>query len=127
MFLKVLDEKKTIKEIHHNFLVPGHTHLECDSDHATIERFVKQRNTTISVPQVVKMSSIRFDVKFMQQTDFFVFSMLFTDHFMKRNFARDKARFAWNSIFWLCYKKCSDIGFKYSLTLDEPFRFFFHG
>ena len=28
----------SLDSIDHKFLVTGHTHLECDSDHATIER-----------------------------------------------------------------------------------------
>lgn len=128
MFSKALDDKNNLKEIHHKFLVPGHTHLECDTDHATIERFVKKRNPIISVPQdwvsVVKMSSSHFYVKFMRQTDFFGFSKLLATHFVKRNIAKDKLSFAWNSIFWICYKKDEDIGFKYTLNPDEPFRFF---
>ncbi|CAH1226555.1 unnamed protein product [Diabrotica balteata] len=126
MFLKALEEKETLKEIDHKFLVPGHTHLECDTDHATIERFVKKRSATISVPQdwvsVIKMTSPRFDVKFMKQTDFFGFSKLLTTHFIKRNVDKDKNSFVWNSIFWLHYKKDSDIGFKYTLDPNEPFR-----
>ncbi|CAH1105341.1 unnamed protein product [Psylliodes chrysocephalus] len=128
MFMMALEEKPTLKEIHHKFLVPGHTHLECDTDHAAIERFVKKRNSTVSVPQdwvsLIKMTSTRYDVKLMKQADFFGFSKVLLTHFMKRNVAKDKTSFAWNNVFWLFYKKGSDVGFKYTLNSEEPFRFY---
>lgn len=128
MFMIVLQQKTTLKKINHKFLVPGHTHLECDTDHAAIERFIKHRNSTISVPQdwasVIKMTSNRFDVKFMSQSDFFAFSKLLSTYFIKRNITKDKTSFAWNSIFWLMYERSNDVGFKYTLNPDDPFRFF---
>lgn len=128
MFKMALHQKESLTEIHHKFLVPGHTHLECDSDHALIERFLKKHNTTISVPQdwmsMVKMASNRFDVKYMTQVDFFGFSELLNSHFMKSKIGIDRLPFAWNSIFWLMYKRCNDVAFKYSLHSSEPFRFF---
>lgn len=38
MFTYLMQKKTTLKEVHHKFLIPGHTHLECDSDHSVIER-----------------------------------------------------------------------------------------
>lgn len=38
MFTYLLQVKPTITEIHHKFLVPGLTHMECDTDHSVIER-----------------------------------------------------------------------------------------
>jgi len=30
MFFALLSKKKTLQEINHKFLEPGHTHMECD-------------------------------------------------------------------------------------------------
>lgn len=39
MFFTLLyKKKKTLKEINHKFLEPGHTHMECDCDHSLIEK-----------------------------------------------------------------------------------------
>ncbi|KAE8738386.1 hypothetical protein FOCC_FOCC016132 [Frankliniella occidentalis] len=37
-----LSQKKSLKAIDQKFLVPGHTHLECDTDHAVIEERKKK-------------------------------------------------------------------------------------
>lgn len=34
----ILENKTSIQQINHKFLVPGHTHIECDSDHLLIEK-----------------------------------------------------------------------------------------
>lgn len=49
MFSKAVSDKKIINIIDHKFLITGHTHMECDSDHATIER-VKKCTRTIKTP-----------------------------------------------------------------------------
>jgi hypothetical protein len=38
MFLYAISSFSTLKIINHKFLVAGHTHMECDSDHALIEK-----------------------------------------------------------------------------------------
>lgn len=38
MYLWFLENQESIKVIDHKFLVPGHTRMECDSDHAEIEK-----------------------------------------------------------------------------------------
>ncbi|XP_072395360.1 uncharacterized protein [Diabrotica undecimpunctata] len=38
MFMMVLKENPNLSYINHKFLVPSHTHMECDSDHAIIEK-----------------------------------------------------------------------------------------
>lgn len=48
MFTFLLQKKKFIDEIHHKFLIPGHTRMESDSDHSTIKR--KKNETTIYHP-----------------------------------------------------------------------------
>jgi hypothetical protein len=38
MCLVALQNSETLQTIDHKFLVPGHTHMECDADHSIIER-----------------------------------------------------------------------------------------
>ena len=42
MFFTLLEVCPWISKITHKFLVPGHTHMECDSDHALIEKMKKK-------------------------------------------------------------------------------------
>ncbi|KAJ4432532.1 hypothetical protein ANN_21155 [Periplaneta americana] len=50
MFSFVIDKNPNIREIHHKFLVSGHTHMECDVDHAVIEREKKRTGMKINHP-----------------------------------------------------------------------------
>lgn len=42
MFLALMKECPHLEYIDHKFLVPGHTHMECDYDHSVIERAKKK-------------------------------------------------------------------------------------
>lgn len=50
MFQVVLLNHPTLKTINHKFLTPGHTHMECDIDHAAIEKRKKKGGMVISIP-----------------------------------------------------------------------------
>lgn len=50
MFSTVLFNHATLKTIDHELLEPGHTHMECDSDHAVIERAKKASSSEIHHP-----------------------------------------------------------------------------
>jgi len=43
MFMFAIQKHPSLQIIEQKFLVPGHTHLECDSDHARIERYKNNR------------------------------------------------------------------------------------
>ncbi|CAH2008652.1 unnamed protein product [Acanthoscelides obtectus] len=51
MYFAVLKSHPTVKVINHKFLVPGHTHMECDGDHALIERTRRRSETPIHHPR----------------------------------------------------------------------------
>ncbi|CAH1974749.1 unnamed protein product [Acanthoscelides obtectus] len=51
MFQYVVHTHATVNRIDHKFLVPGHTHLECDIDHSVIERAKKKTSISIHVPR----------------------------------------------------------------------------
>lgn len=38
MYMMVLKNNPNLRYINHKFLIPGHTHMECDSDHSIIEK-----------------------------------------------------------------------------------------
>lgn len=40
-----------MQEINHKFLVPGHTHMECDGDHSIIEKKKKKHPLPIDHPR----------------------------------------------------------------------------
>lgn len=43
MFMLAMKNNAHFQEINHKFLVPGHTHMQCDGDHSIIE---KKKNKT---------------------------------------------------------------------------------
>ncbi|XP_050499721.1 uncharacterized protein LOC126880090 [Diabrotica virgifera virgifera] len=44
MFTFLLDKHSTLEIVNHKFLLSGHSHMECDSDHAIIEKTKKNTN-----------------------------------------------------------------------------------
>lgn len=50
MFLQAMEVKPNIQRVHHKFLEPGHTRMECDSDHARIEK-AKPKDMAIFIPR----------------------------------------------------------------------------
>lgn len=48
MCLWYLEQDNSIKIIDHKFMVPGHTRMECDSDHARIEKARKRYTGSIN-------------------------------------------------------------------------------
>lgn len=76
--------------IDQKFLLPGHTHLECDVDHARIERAKKTAEISIMVPrdwfQFVRTVKGKkpFQVHEMDQKDILSFSKLVQERFTRR-------------------------------------------
>lgn len=127
MFLTYMANSQTIRTIDHKFLVPGHTHMECDTDHAQIEK--KKRKTTIKIHhphdwyQFVREVSPKFSVMEMEQNDFFDFSHIIKTKFMWRNINENREKFVWRKVKWLRYTK-EDYGtifYKTSLDENAPF------
>lgn len=80
MFHYAIHKHPSIEVIDHKFLVPGHTHLECDVDHAVIERTKKKSSIDIHLPrdwyQLVKSASkkkINLKLKLWIKIDFLLF------------------------------------------------------
>lgn len=96
MFMAVLTEKPTLESIDHKFLISGHTHMECDVDHATIEKAKKTTTMKINHPYdsyiCIYMQLIRsckktnpFTVKVLECNDFLNFAYLLKSRFVQKN------------------------------------------
>lgn len=82
MFL-VLMHLTHLECVDHKFLIPGHAHMECDSDHSAIKRKKKKYDIPINHPrdwfQLVRLcgqANNKFNVIEMKKDDFYNFSDL---------------------------------------------------
>uniref|UniRef100_A0A6P7HEI9 Uncharacterized protein LOC114347702 n=1 Tax=Diabrotica virgifera virgifera TaxID=50390 RepID=A0A6P7HEI9_DIAVI len=129
MFIKVLKEKTTIESIDHKFLVSGHTHMECDVDHATIEKEKKRTTMKINHPYdwVQLIRSCRktnpFTVHIMETDNFFYFAALLKGPLVQKKVSESGERFLWKNIQWLHYDQEHDglIQYKETLRNEESF------
>lgn len=129
MFSYVVSSSTTLQIIDQKFLLPGHTHLECDADHSRIEKAKKSTDMAIMIPRdwFVFVGTVRgklpFKVIRMTQKDFFSFSQYLRSPLMKKHQNVDKEKVRWLDIRWMRYKKpFGVIEYKYSLKDEEPFR-----
>lgn len=82
MFTYAMQNHPSLGTLEHKFLIPGHTHMECDADHAAIERKAKKSNMKIQHPrdwyQLVRMSGKKnlFNVVVMEREWFLDFTSL---------------------------------------------------
>lgn len=114
MFAIFMQLENNVSVIDHKFLVPGHTHMECDSDHAVIEKKKNKSSIKIHHPrhwyQFVRAVGVKkkFLVNEMDQSN------IFDDN-------GDK--FSWHHIKWFRFtKEYGNIYFKTSLSEEEPFK-----
>lgn len=129
MFMTLLANNNTIETIDHKFLEPGHTHMECDVDHALIERKKKRTQVRIHHPHdwynfVRTVSSKQpFNVVEMQSEDFYDFHSVAKSKFLWRTRNEESKPFVWNKVRWLRYNQNMFGKIQYKTTLDknEPF------
>ncbi|KAL4704604.1 hypothetical protein ACJJTC_002038 [Scirpophaga incertulas] len=86
--------------IDHKFLNPGHTHMECDSIHAQIER--KKKRTDMSIQYMC------------QEIDF---ASLFKSQLQLRKFDSTGEKFIWHNVKWFRYNGENELGVK---CYDRP-------
>lgn len=129
MFMLAIQNHPSLEIIDQKFLVPGHTHLECDTDHARIEKAKKLSDSEISIPidwyNFVRnvRGKIPLKVVEMEMDNFKTFSALLSSTFVKRNLDVNKEKVNWLKITWLRYdKNFGTIKFKTTLDPDAPFR-----
>lgn len=115
--------------IDHKFLTPGHTHMECDTDHSIIEKKRKKYNHPIEHPrdwyQLVRLCGNKkpFIVHEMKNCDFHDFASTLKKTFQVRKNDENGDRFVWKEIKWLQYRKSyGQFYYKKSLNQDEPFK-----
>lgn len=121
------NQQSALKFIDHKFLVSGHTHMECDSDHAAIERKKKRSTVKIHEPrdwyQFVRSVSSRFIVHEMSQEQIFNFGDLAKSKVMWRKVNTDGEKFVWHDVKWIRYtKERGHILYKTSYSNDEQFK-----
>ncbi|KAL4103398.1 hypothetical protein QTP88_018775 [Uroleucon formosanum] len=120
MLSLVTANSSTLHIIDQKFLLPGHTHLECDVDHTKIERAKKLSDIPIMIPrdwyQFVRTVKGKkpFKVTEMKQEQFFSFSNLVSTSLTKKTVDTDGNKVNWFRIRWIRYEKV------YVLYLSTP-------
>lgn len=128
MCLSLMHENH-IETLDHKFMVSGHSRMECDSDHAQIEKLKKRYSAPISHPhdwfQLIRLAGKKhpFQVVEMGQPDFLDYATLLKTeiHLKKNNEAGEK--FVWHDVKWLRYTKSEPykVFYKTSLENDDQF------
>lgn len=103
MFEKILEEHPSIEVIDHKFLVVGHTHLECDTVHAQIEKKKKHCVGSIQHPHdwatLISATNKKYNVYELKQDDFFDFN----SHLKKRyTWRTNNVSGIFNKYFFFC-------------------------
>ncbi|KAJ8710654.1 hypothetical protein PYW08_009169 [Mythimna loreyi] len=129
MFTWFLQKSLEIETIDHKFMVPGHSHLEVDTDHGIIEKKKKKTELQIFHPhdwiQLIRSSSKKFKVIEMKNKDFYEFSTLLKSALVSRNKDTDGRQFKWLEKRWLRYEKeFGVISYKDTLCINSPFFIF---
>ncbi|CAH2104535.1 unnamed protein product [Euphydryas editha] len=120
-------QKLDIDVIDHKFMVPGHSHLEVDTDHSIIEKKKKKTDLQIYHPhdwiQLIRSCSKKFEVVEMRSSDFLDFSSLLKGALVLRYKDVEGRQFKWLDKKWLRYN--SEFGvISYKDTLDTDSQFF---
>lgn len=111
MFMTFLETSKSIETIEHKFLVVGHSHMECDVDHALIERKKKRTNAKIHHPHdwynFVRTVGVntKFNVIEMNPIDFKDFFSFSKTRCIWRNRDANSDNFNWKNVKWLKYSR----------------------
>lgn len=119
-------QKHNIAIIDHKFMIPGHSHLEVDTDHGIIEKKKKKTELQIYHPhdwiQLIRSSSKKFEVVEMKNTDFLDFSSLLKGPLVLRHKDVDGQQFKWLDKRWMRYdNEFGVISYKNNLEEDTPF------
>ena len=127
MFMCVVQNHPNIKIIDHKFLIPGHTHMECDSDHSVIERAKKKSASMIVIPEhwyeLVKNASESFKVFEMKQHHFMDFKAILKGPLVLRKKNINGEALVWHDVRWFRYLRDSNGTFLYKYSLNEADEF----
>lgn len=129
MFMLAMKDLPHIENVNHKFLVPGHTHMECDGVHSVIEKKKKKHPLPIHHPRdwmnLVRScgSKKSFQVIKMKKDNFFEFSALFKSLFQQRKINTEGEKVYWKDIKWLRYSQQPGIvEYKTSLDVNTPYK-----
>lgn len=114
--------------INHKFLVPGHTHMECDSVHAQIERKKKRTDMAIHLPRdwynLVRMTSPNISVVVMQNSMFLNFAKLYKGPLQLRKVDASGEKFIWHDVKWFRFSSEHEPGvIQFKTKLDNSTEF----
>lgn len=109
--------------IDQKFLVSGHTHMECDSVHAQIERKKKKSDMAIHLPRdwynLVRLTSPKISVTVMTNDMFFNFAKLYKGPLQLRKIDKSGDKFIWHDVKWLRFSNENEPGvIKFKQKLD---------
>lgn len=129
MFTIFMHSQENVNVIDHKFMLPCHSHMECDVDHSVIERKKKKTTAEIHHPrewyQFVRAVGTKqqFKVIEMEQNKFCNFSDLGKTKCMWRNMDTEGNNFKWQDVKWLRYTRIFGIiKYKNTLSEDEAFK-----
>nr|CAH7748922.1 unnamed protein product [Callosobruchus chinensis] len=119
-----------LKEINHKFLVSGHTHLEADSIHASIEKTKKHTTMDIEMPRdwstLVRGINRKGGIKVidMTQTDFYKIGALQKAYFVnrKKNTEGEAMPFLKANYFKYLKEQPGKIFYKLTFKAEEEFK-----
>lgn len=124
-----VSQSKTLETVEHKFLVPGHTRMNCDTDHAKIERAKKLATCEIRSPQewYQLVRTIRgkkqFIVREMALEDFLNYSELIGTKLVRKKINIGGEQFNWHNLRWFKYTKdFGVVAYKEDLQDETPFK-----
>lgn len=115
-----------VEIVDHKFMVPGHSRMECDSDHAQIEKFKKRHDTPISHShdwaQMIRLVNKKnpFSVIELDQNDFLDYASLLKTEINMNKSNETGEKCVWREVKWLKIKP-QKVFYKRNLKEDEPF------
>lgn len=132
MFMTVLEQFSNLGReviISHKFLVPGHTHMEADTIHASIEKAKKTTTVRVDIPRdwanLIRMipRTPPIVVTEMGLQDFFDFKSLLRSRFQHRKVNTSGQPVIWNKIRHIQYRhdKIGTMLYKFSFNNEEEF------
>ncbi|CAG4959985.1 unnamed protein product [Parnassius apollo] len=126
MLMLVTRLSPQLQFIEHKFLVPGHTHMEADTDHALIERKKKITNMDIHLPrdwyQLVRTASnktAKFTVIEMTHEMFYDFNIFVKQSFTFRKTNTANEKFLWLNVRSVLYNKENISCFSYKKEFKD--------
>nr|CAH7723750.1 unnamed protein product [Callosobruchus chinensis] len=129
MCMVALQDSSHLEVIDHKFLISGHTHMECDTDHSLIEKQKKKFNGQLEHPHdwanLIRQTGKKkpFIVRELERNNFYNFSGLLNGPLINRKNDTDGDKINWRELRWIRYEKGSQtLLAKTTFSQNEPFR-----